>query len=147
LVVCLAVTLAAVACAFIALRSTRNGSGSTPVLVALVADPVASKTQPRATLTFSEDRRYKSGDPFSSKPTTTQVLRSFAPANVTLEQLLQSLRSTAVASYWNVDSDAPDAVRATKRMPFGVATLVIAINRYVSPAVVTVALAPENPGL
>jgi len=96
----------------------------------------------------AEDRSAQRSDPLTGKPRTTQVLRAFAPiAGRDLRTLRQALIERAGRTCWAVSTVADGSTRGSITLLFGVADLVIAVNRYTTPPTITVTLAPANPNL
>jgi hypothetical protein len=117
-------------------------------LSSLVADPLAARARPEARLLLAEDRRHEDSDAVTGKPTTTQVLRAFAPTSGTPTRLLEDLRAEALRNGWSPEEGAvPTEVRATKAFSFGQGHLVVTVNTATAPATVVVSLAPANPNL
>jgi hypothetical protein len=126
----------------------RHDSASSAVLAVLQANPMAARSLAGAKLVIAEDRSAQSRDALTGKPRTSQVLRAFAPVGGgQLSALQQSLAERATRGGWVVSNAADGSVRGRATLAFGPATLVIAINRYLAPAAITVTLAPADPNL
>jgi hypothetical protein len=111
------------------------------VLVQLLEDPMASRSQPNARLINADDIPASNGGLIFGKPTYTTVLRSFAPDHQSVAQLHQQLVASAKASGWDFPQEA-NSREGTKQFAFGPASIAIDINPYVSPERVSVVLKP-----
>jgi hypothetical protein len=116
-------------------------AGGDAVLAELVKDPMASRSQPGAALTTTDDIPKSNGGLIFKKPRATQVLRAFAPQGQSAEDLYGQLVASAQAGGWRLQQK-PNSSQGTKQFSFGEATIHIDVNPYVSPVQVSVVLEP-----